>query len=189
MQQFVIFFIAAFLLASCTCSAQDGKEKEEKIPVFNYVIDDPMDKAPQPADSQKMDVFQYLVPQFYYSKARKTKDTTYEFFCYDKHDSLMTYVYDYDSVYYFSLYKSYTDSTHTYRDKDGVDQFLPVSSIVKRYDRVGKDKWMTIEYPANKYGELRAFKNVITATDTERITNSKGDYTYLKIYHYYKLIK
>ena len=58
---------------------------------------------------------------------------------------------DYDSVRYFSLFKSYTDSTHKYKDDDGVKKFLPVSTIIKRYDRLSKDRWMTIEYPSNKY--------------------------------------
>lgn len=143
--------------------------------------------APQ-ADTG-MVYYHYLVPEFYFYKPRKQLDTTFEFFCYDSRDTELTVVYNYDSVFYYSLYKSYTDSAHTYIDKDGVSQFLPVASIIKRYDRVGREKWMTIEYPGNKYGELRAFKNVIVKTDTERVLNAHGDTIYSKVYHYYKLLK
>jgi hypothetical protein len=67
---------------------------------------------------------------------------------------------------------------------------MPVSNIIKRFDKVGnRDKWMTIEYPGNKYGELRAFKNVVVKSDTVKVNSSYGDLIYLKIYDYYKLIR
>jgi hypothetical protein len=166
--------------------AQNDKSNEPKPPVYNYVIDDPMDKF-QP--QQKAQTYSYLVPEFYFHTARKHKDTTFQFSCYNVHDSLLTSVIDYDSVFYYSLYKNYTDSTHTYVDSNGERQFIPVSSIVKRYDKVGKEKWMTIEYPGNKYGELRAFRHVITRTDTEKVLNAQGDHIYDRVFHHYKLIK
>ncbi len=181
--------IPAFLFLSMHAYGQNNNGKEEKPPVFNYVIDDPMDKFQAQKDTIKPTIVHYRVPEFYFHTPRKIKDTTFEFFCYDVHDSLMSAVYDYDSVFYYSLYKSYTDSAHTYTDNQGKKQFLPVSNIYKRYDKVGnRDKWITIEYPGNKYGELRAFKNVFVSSDTVKVNSSYGDLIYLKIYHYYKLI-
>jgi hypothetical protein len=180
--------LAAIIVAVCPTllHAQDDKSKEAKPPVYNYVIDDPMDKF-QP--QQAPQTFNYRVPEFYYHTAKKHKDTTFQFSCYNVHDSLLNSVTDYDSVFYYSLYKSYTDSAHTYLDSNGERQFIPVSSIVKRYDKVGKEKWMTIEYPGNKYGELRAFKHVIVRIDTEKVLNAQGDHIYNRVFHYYKLIK
>ena len=183
------FTILLLLCFSGRMHAQDNKSKEEKPPVFNYVIDDPMDKFQAQPTVPPPVYYDYLVPEFYFHKPRKHLDTTFEFFCYDVKDVQMNVVYNYDSVFYYSLYKSYTDSAHTYKDSDGVKQSIPVSSIIKRYDKVGREKWMTIEYPENKYGELRAFKNVIVSTDTEHIFNAHGDTIYSKVYHYYKLLK
>ena len=184
-------FVVLFLLV-CTGSplyAQNDKTKEEKVPVFNYVIDDALDKFQAIPDTAAPVFYHYVVPDFYFHKPRKVLDTTYEFFCYDAYDSVLDVITDYDSVLFYSLYKSYTDSAHTYIDKDGEKQFIPVASIVKRYDKTGPSKWMTIEYPGNKYGELREFKNVIIGTDTEKVWNAHGDNIYTKIYHRYKLLK
>lgn len=179
-------FLSLLLSISPTLShAQDKKDKEEKPPVFNYVLDDPMDKFQPQKDS--LVTYNYLVPEFYFHTPRMVKDTTFEFFCYDRRDSLLTVVTDFDSVFYYSLYKSYTDSAHTYIDSAGKEQFLPVSSIVKRYDRIGKEKWMNIEYPHNKYSEIRGNKKNIVARDSVITYSSVGAITYKKIYNYYGL--
>jgi len=167
--------------------AQDTKDKEEKPPVFNYVIDDPMDKFQPQKDT--VITYHYTVPEFYFATPRKEKDTTFEFFCYDARDSVMPVVNDFDSVFYYSLYKSYTDSAHTYIDSAGKEQFIPVASIMKRYDRIGKKKWMTIEYPGNKYGELKEKRDIIVARDTVIIPNANGGNICQKIYSYYQLLK
>lgn len=184
--------ILVLVLLVCTGEriyAQKDRNKEEKVPVFNYVIDDALDKFKAIPDTATPVFYHYVVPDFYFHKPRKVLDTTYEFFCYDAYDSVMDVITDYDSVLFYSLYKSYTDSAHTYIDKDGEKQFIPVASIIMRYDKTGPSKWMTIEYPGNKYGELREFKNVIIGTDTEKVWNSHGDNIYTKIYHRYKLLK
>ncbi len=133
----------------------------------------------------------YLVPEFYFHAPQKVKDTTYEFFCYESKDSVMDNVTDYDLVHYYSLYKSFTDSTHHYKDDNGNKKPLPVSAIVKRFDRIGKDKWMCVQYPHNKYTELKDFKNVIVSSDTESTVDpvtADGPVT-MKIYNHYKVVK
>ena len=94
---------------------------------------------------------------------------------------------DFSKVRYYSLFKEYIDSTHTYKDKNGAKQFLPVSVIVKRYDRLGKNKWMCIEYPGNKYTELK--EDITDVTETvivriEKVGDMKGGY--IKVYNYYR---
>ena len=134
-------------------------------------------------------IFTYTVPEFYYYLPKKNRDTTLEFKCYDYRDSLMPDVPDYDSVHYYSVFKSYTDSAHTYKDSNGDKKLLPVSSIVKRYDRLGTNRWMCIEYPKNNYLELTEYKNIIVNTDTVTIIDPINDKTTLKVFNHYKLVK
>jgi hypothetical protein len=140
-------------------------------------------------ESGKAVVYTYLVPEFYFYQPKTNKDTTLQFFCYDVRDSLMPSVENFDSVRYFSLYKSYTDSAHTYNDNNGSKKLLPVSSIVKRYDRTGKDKWMGVEYPGNKYAELKEFKSVIVKTDSVKGVDPINNHPVIKVYNYYKVVK
>ncbi len=135
------------------------------------------------------DVINYLVPEFYFHLPRKIKDTTLEFLCYDQRDSLMPNVDNYDSVRYYSLMKTYTDSEHTYVDSNGLRQLLPVQMIVKRFDRISKSKWMCVEYPGNKYTEFTEYKSVIVGADTERVADAASGGDILKIYSRYKLLK
>jgi hypothetical protein len=184
------YLLPALMILLCpTARAQDDKDKdkEEKPPVFNYVIDDPMDKFQPQKDS--VITYHYLVPEFYFHTTRKDKDTTFEFFCYDVHDELIPSVTDFDSVFYYSEYKSFTDSAHTYIDSAGKEQLLPVASICKRFDKTGTAKWMAIEYPSNKFAMLKADKNAIVARDTVMDYKTGGAYIYRKIYSYYKLSK
>ncbi len=129
----------------------------------------------------KSDTAHYLVPSFYKPTPEKMKDTVVRFECYDKQFKVINPVADFDQVYYFSLLKTYTDSTNSYRDAVGKKQFLPVTKIIKRYDRIGVDKWMNISYPGNKYTELLADKNTIVKTDTI------SEQTATHIYRYYKV--
>ena len=103
----------------------------------------------------------YNVPEFYNPRVVISRDTQYRFECYNRQFTLLNDVSDFDSVYYLTLYKNYTDSTHTYKDSDGSRKYLPVSLIYKRYDRQGRNKWVCIEYPSNKYTSLLADKQTI----------------------------
>lgn len=131
----------------------------------------------------------YLVPEFYFHQPKTIKDTTLEFLCYDNRDSLIPNVENYDDVRYYSLFKKFTDTEHTYTDKDGSKKPLPVSFIVKRYDASAKDKWMSIEYPGNKLTELKGFKNIIVSSDTEKVKDPVTDKQMLRVYNRYKVIK
>ncbi len=140
-------------------------------------------------DASGVPINYFNVPEFYFHTPKKDKDTTLEFLSYDSRDSLIPSVTNFDSVRYFSLYKSYTDSAHTYVDSNGQKQLLPVSAIVRRYDRIAKDKWMSIEYPSNKYTELKEFKSVIVRSDTESTVDIGTMNSVLSVYNYYKVIK
>lgn len=131
----------------------------------------------------------YYYPEFYFRQPKKVNDTTFEFLCYDFRDSLVPKVENYDSIRYYSLFKTYTDSAHTYTDSNGLKQFLPVSSIVQRYDRIGRSKWMCIEYPGNKYTELTEYKSAIIKSDTVSIPDPVSNDFILKIYNQYKVLK
>lgn len=131
----------------------------------------------------------YYVPEFYFREPKKIKDTTFEFLCYDYRDSLVPKLENYDSIRYYSLFKSFTDSTHTYLDANGAKQLLPVSSIVQRYDRLGKDRWMRIEYPGNIYTEMTEYKSSIIRSDTVTIPDPVSNDYILKVYRYYQVVK
>lgn len=117
-------------------------------------------------DAQAQSSITFTVPEFYHYLPKYSRDTAYVFRCYDKRDSIISEVTDYDKVFYYSLFKEYIDSFNTYKDPDGTKHLLPVSYIVRRYDRLGTNRWMTVQYPANKYGELKDDRTTIVRSDT-----------------------
>jgi hypothetical protein len=147
--------------------AQKGKkEPKEKVPVYNYVIDDPMDVfGRQPV---KAPIVKYsLVPEFY-RPYRNEKDTVLDVECYDaankiiKPDTITTA----SSLRYLSVVKTYPDPVNTYKDDHGVKRPLPVQQIIRRYDKVGADKWFSVDYTTNKSMTLQEFSNEIVRVDT-----------------------
>jgi len=148
--------------------------------------------VPDLLDTTKKELFTfyyYTVPDFYFHLPKKVKDTTFEFFSYDSRDTLIKNVVDYDSVHYYSEFKSFIDSMQTYLDNNGQKQLLPVSSITKRYDKQGRDKWLNVEYPSNKFTVLQEFKSIIVSVDTEAVKDPAINRTTLNIYKHYKVIK
>ncbi len=139
-------------------------------------------------DPEKTTVTNYAVPEFYFHQPKKIKDTTLEFLCYDSRDSLIPEVTNYDDVRYYSLFKKFEDPAHTYND-NGQKKPLPVSVIVKRYDRTTPDKWMSVEYPSNKFTVLKGFRNNVVSTDTTVVYDPMTDKTHLKVFTHYKVIK
>jgi len=141
------------------------------------------------SDKNSTDIFYFSVPEFYFHWPKKDRDTIYEFLCYDDRDSLIPFVENYDSVHYYSLFKKFIDSTHTYKDDDGKRKPLPVANISKRYDKTGKDKWISVEYPENRFTELKAFPDAVVSIDTEAVIDPVTDHTLMKIYKHYRVIK
>ena len=131
----------------------------------------------------------FLVPEFYYPDTLYKGDTAFSFAAYDTRDSVLNTdtVPDFARVSFLSLFKSYTDHLHTYRDNNGQQQPLPVSIIVQRYDRLGGNKWSYITYPENKYSELKEYKNEIVRTDTFIDQYGEEHITLESIYRYYKV--
>jgi len=175
------------LLTTLIASAQD-KDKKEKIPVFSYSTDDPMEAYNRINQSSTVYIY---VPEFYSSSPAKVMDTTYKFECYDSRDSILlpTQIKDAKDVRFISEFKSYTDKDHTYTDADGSKKPLPVSSIIRRYDRVGEDKWMSIDYTTNQYTQLKETSSYIVRTDTIMITDPVTNKEETLIYCYYKIEK
>lgn len=188
--------MAGAVLLSVLCGnialAQGKKKKEEekeKIPVYNVVLDDPMDafgRTPQPEPATTL-----LFPSFYSYNITYNKDTAFQYLCYDVRDSLINVdtLRDINLVRFISLFKSYTDPTHKYRDANGKEQPLPVSKIVKRYDKLGTNKWMTIDYANNKYTELKEYQDVIERTETATITHPVTKAQQARVHKYYRVSK
>lgn len=141
------------------------------------------------AQNKQIDTVYNYVPDFYYKNYTKVGDTVLKYIAYDIRDSIIKYIDDYEKVRYYSLFKEYTDSAHTYKDKNGVKQLLPISFICRRYDRLGKTKWMSIEYPGNKYTEYKDDRNDIVE-ETVLLIDTNGDNIVdrAKVMRYYRLV-
>ena len=131
----------------------------------------------------------YLVPEFYYTDTLHKADTSFVYEIYDSRDSLMNIdtVQDFAKVRYLSLFKNFIDHEHFYKDDNGIKQPLPVQLITRRYDKLGKDKWMSIAYPGNKFTELKEFKNDIVRTDSFMEEGATKNEMILSIFKYYKV--
>jgi hypothetical protein len=190
----VLILVALSAFCGGSLLAQDKKdnakkEEEEKIPVFNYIINDPMDvfgRNPEPDYIASL-----LFPEFYSYKPIRKKDTVYQYLCYDMRDSLIN-VDTLHSIYevrYISVFQQYTDNLHTYKDAQGVEKPLPVSKIIYRYDKVGNDKWMSIDYSTNKYTKLKEDMGEIVRSDTVTVTHPVTGVKQPRINRYYKVKK
>lgn len=162
--------LAVAVLAAENATAQNKKE-EENVPVYNYVIDDPMDvfgRQQPPAAANKT----VLLPEFC-AYAGITKDTVRRYEYYNAANELINAdtLSDYRLLRFVSMLEGYTDTEHTYRDAAGKMQPLPVSKITYRYDRISNDKWLCVRYKSNKTLRLQEHVNDIVKTDTVHSTD------------------
>jgi hypothetical protein len=185
--------IAFFACSHCNIAlAQDKKNKEaekEKVPVFNYVIDDPMDVFGRNIDPDYVNTL--LFPEFYSYKPVRRRDTVLTFLCYDRRDSVINVdtlrsIYD---IRFISVFQNYTDPKQRYKDAQGVEKPLPVSKIIYRYDKVANDKWMSIDYTTNRYVQLKEDMTEIVRADTVVVTDPRKGITQPRINKYYKVKK
>jgi hypothetical protein len=84
----------------------------------------------------------------------KNGDTAYYFSFFDSRDSLIDDPMDPDEIGFVSLIKSYVDRGHTYKDKNGDEKPLPVSVIIKRFDRIDSTTWQCVDYWTNKFSRI-----------------------------------
>jgi hypothetical protein len=177
------------LAISFSASAQKGKKKPpEKVPVFNYVIDDPMDvfgRQPVPADV----VQEVLLPEFCSRGDKRIKDTVLVYECYNAANNLINpdTLYEYSLLRYVSVTQSYPDPVQTYKAADGTLKPLPVQKIIYRYDKTGNDKWFSVNYITNKSAQLREYTSDIVRRDSITVQDPiKGNYL-ITVYKYYKV--
>lgn len=163
-------------------------DKKEKVPVYNYVIDDPMDAFGRQPATEVM-ISPLLLPEFYSYLPRIDKDTEFKYECYNIHHDLLAIdsVHDFEAVRYISLFKNYPDRAHTYIDPTGNEKPLPISKIIYRYDKIGTDKWLSVNYANNKTINLVEFKAYVSKVDTSYSTTATG-VTRKTVHKYYKVI-
>ncbi len=171
--------------------AQKGKKgSKEKVPVFNYVIDDPMDKfgrEPVPPDV----VHTVLMPDFYKRGEQVAGDTVLKYECFDAANEPIDpdTMRDHTHLRYVSLIQRYTNAGHTYKDQSGKSLPLPTEKIIYRYDKTGVDKWFSINYANNKPAVLQEFASEIVRSDSSRkIDPARGNYI-ITVYNYYKVVR
>ncbi len=105
---------------------------------------------------------------------------------YEERDSITNDISNFETVRYISMFLNYTDTFHKYKDKNGVLQYLPVTRIIRRWDRVGTDKWMYIDYLDNKFLEIKEYKEEIIKIDTSNIYDPATDMWSKNVIKYYK---
>lgn len=174
-------------VACITANAQnDKKEKEEKIPVFNYVIDDPMDVFDKQPVLQ-IAVKTVMVPDFYFRNEKVVKDTVYKYECYNAaHEAVsLDSLDDYKLLRFLSLVKTYPDPVHKYKNAEGKDQKLPIQRILNRYDKVGADKWLFIDYINHIQKTLKENVGDIVREDTLGLHQGASGST-ITVYKYYR---
>lgn len=111
------------------------------------------------------------LPDFIKIEDYRIKDTLITYACFNKEGELL----DKDtitmpaSIDYVSVIKKYSDPKHTYKDKDGIEKPIPTEKIFMRYDRLGSNKWMFINYASHKPVTLQEFPGEITGSDAKTI--------------------
>lgn len=163
--------LCMFIGGKAAAQNKGGKKEQEKVPVYNYVIDDPMDafgRQPQQQNTMRM----VPMPEFCMNAGKKA-DTMYWYEYYNGANQVMIpdTLTDHTRLRYVSLLEGYTDKEHTYKDAKGELQPLPVSKIIYRYDRMGGDKWLSVNYKSNKTIRLQEYVNEIVRTDTVKSTD------------------
>ena len=174
--------LLGLLLGASRLFAQDGNKKAEKAQVYNFEAGGGMDAY----SNGVPDNVQLLYFPEFYSHGTKHKDTLFKFECYDSRDSILTRVKENSEIRFISVFKSYDDPVHTYID-NGVKKPLPVSSIIRRYDRVGDDKWISVDYATNKVSNLKEYRNQIVRSDSQIIMTPVDNVKLITIYSYYKV--
>ncbi len=131
--------------------------------------------------------FIYLfVPEFYSPIPKIKHDTIYEYKCFDKIDSPILFVDNFDSVRYLSIYKNYYDHNHLIINKDGNKTPQFVSKFVYRFEKEKNNKWNKVDIQNNTTIMMETNKSRIVHIDTQSITDPFSDDLYMYIYKYYK---
>ena len=131
----------------------------------------------------------YLAPDFFFYDTLMHGDTSFYYQCFDSRDStlLVDTLHDFTHVRFISLYRCFFDLIHTYKNEHGAEKPLPIAMIIKRFDRTGDDKWMTITYPGNKFSQIKEYKNLITKSDTVMAEDTSTNTVIMSVYKYYKV--
>jgi hypothetical protein len=124
------------------------------------------------SDSASSFMVLYTFPDFLHVPKLKptdtlhVADTQYYNVFYDRRDSITTRLAPFDSVFYITRFKTWTDYTHFYTDAEGKKQHLPIVRTAHRFDRTGKQHWLYIDYAANKMKDIEEQPEKIAIRDT-----------------------
>ena len=92
-------------------------------------------------------------------------DTEFHYEFFGSRDSLIDDQIDPDEVGFISVIKSYTDSATTFINSKGIKQFLPISIITIRYDRIDANLWKEVDYRTNRFSIMKTNCNAHNAID------------------------
>ena len=130
------------------------------------------------------------LPDFIKIEDYYIKDTLITYACFNKDGDQLEKdtITNSASIDYVSVIKKYSDPKHTYTDKDGSEKPIPTEKIFMRYDRLGSNKWMFINYASYKPITMQEFQDEITKTEkVTRINPVNGDEIQLT-YRLYKVV-
>jgi hypothetical protein len=177
------------LLLLCHRVVADGKRKKEQVDPNSWNPYACCHKMDQIEKVPAMLVERYAVPEFFQYDTLHRGDTSYVYHCYDRGNRVvnMDTIHDFACIGYISLLKYFVDPGHTYKDSMGNERLLPLSRIVKRYDRTTPDKWIAIAYPGNKFSNLKEYRNIIVRTDSFSEEDRSSNTIIMSVYKYYKV--
>ena len=188
MRNIILAVIMLLLVEPASAQRRRKKDKNEKVPVYNYVVDDPMDKFGRGQYNQPT-VSTYLLPEFFNFTERKLGDTIIRYDAYDINSMKMGVdtLTDHTRLRFLSKVYQYLDHVNKYKDSNGVWQPLPIERIMYRYDKTGTDLWLTVDYHTNMPETVREFPNEITKSDSVLVTDPVTGRDRLNVYRFYRV--
>lgn len=161
------------------------KQAEEKVPVYNYTIDEPIDNF-----GRKPQVYRTVIlPEFVKLTPYYIKDTLISYECFNRSNQklIKDTITNPASISYISAIKKYTDPDNSYRERDGSDKPIPTEKIFLRYDRLGNDKWIFIDYAKFSPVTMQEYPGDITRTDTISVPDPMKHEDLNIVYKMYKV--
>ncbi len=183
-KKYSLFILVILLIAICIKNT--SAQKKTTIPLNKkYNIDEIDTFGRRPIKNGNKFIYLY-VPEFYSPIPRIKQDTLYEYKCFNKIDSPILFVDNFDSVWYLSIYKNYYDPNHLIINRDGNQVPQYVSKFAYRYENEKNNKWNKVDIQNNSNIKLLTNKNRIVHIDTQSITDPLTEDLYMYIYKYYK---
>ncbi len=176
MKQLLILITA--LITCVPALAQKRKRKKndkEKVPTYNYVIDDPMDTyGRQPAQQQIVKTV--FLPEFFMGGPHEDRYgiTLQQYYGYNGANEKIVV----DTLTDYNLLRRVEHMTTNINDATRTTMYI--------YSKIGSDRWSYRNYVTGEQDTLQEYISKIIRTDTAGSSTSAGA-NLLILYKYYKV--